>query len=284
VLLVGHAAGLAAGAYLPLLTQLAGEADIFAFDARGHGGSAAPTGDLAIYNPDAYAQDIARLGRAVAARTGGAPIAYVAHSLNAACMLHLAAMHRTAFATVPWRSLLLFEPPVFPTRGRPEYDAIIAEDIRVTEAVRKRRRDWASPEAFADALTGRGVFRGVSRDYLLAYARACLRPMPNQDTRGGYTLACPPEIEAATFASVAKATTFDALPGLPAELTIHLVGGDPAVNKGWTTTFAPALARQLGAGATRGRRFTQIPGSGHFMLMQDPAAALVVIRGVISTN
>src|SRR5262249_54167429 len=39
VVLFGHACGFAAGAYLPWLTPLCDFAEVFAYDARGHGGS-----------------------------------------------------------------------------------------------------------------------------------------------------------------------------------------------------------------------------------------------------
>src|SRR5258707_9933634 len=45
-LLFGHANGLAAGSYAPWLHELAGALRIFAFDARGHGGSRWPVGAL----------------------------------------------------------------------------------------------------------------------------------------------------------------------------------------------------------------------------------------------
>src|SRR5579863_2160543 len=46
-ILVGHANGLAAGSYLPWLRELSTRLRVFAFDARGHGGSRWPEGPLA---------------------------------------------------------------------------------------------------------------------------------------------------------------------------------------------------------------------------------------------
>ena len=45
-LLVGHANGLAAGSYAPWLRDLTRDFRVFAFDARGHGGSSWPEGPL----------------------------------------------------------------------------------------------------------------------------------------------------------------------------------------------------------------------------------------------
>ena len=46
MLLFGHANGMAAGSYAPFRARLATRARIFAFDARGHGGSTWPAGPL----------------------------------------------------------------------------------------------------------------------------------------------------------------------------------------------------------------------------------------------
>src|SRR5258708_35030311 len=60
-LLVGHANGLAAGSYGPWLRDLARDFRVFAFDARGHGGSARPEGPL----EDVFS--VRRLGRGLPA-------------------------------------------------------------------------------------------------------------------------------------------------------------------------------------------------------------------------
>ena len=72
-LLFGHANGLAAGSYEPWLRLLARRLWIFAFDARGHGGSRWPEGALEeVFADDRMAEDLLPLTRAVAARAGRA--------------------------------------------------------------------------------------------------------------------------------------------------------------------------------------------------------------------
>src|SRR2546430_13653838 len=57
-LLVGHANGLAAGSYGPWLRDLARDFRVFAFDARGHGGSSWPEGPLAtVFSVDRPAEE-----------------------------------------------------------------------------------------------------------------------------------------------------------------------------------------------------------------------------------
>ncbi len=280
VLLVGHACGFAAGAYLPLLQRLAEHADVFAFDARGHGGSDSRPEPLSLYSIDPYALDLSTIGRAVTARTNGRPIHFAGHSLNAAAMLRLGSLYRTEFDTSPWRSVVAFEPPIFPTSDTPGYAELITQDNKTIAGAKRRRRDWVSPQAFAEALTGRSVFRGIGPDYMLAYANSVLRPVND-----GYTLACTPEIEAATFENCSTDTTFRALPDFPADVSVHIVGGDPAEpTKAWMTVFAPEMARRAGWGTQPRRNFTTIAGCGHLMVQQDPQTTFAIIRDSLASD
>lgn len=269
-LLFGHACGFAAGSYLPLLLALTEFADVFAFDARGHGGSAAPTDDLAIYTPDHYARDLVRLGEAVCRQTGASAVAYVGHSLGAAAMLRLGCFHPESFAAGPWRSLMLFEPPIFPPPDRPEYTEAVAKDRELIRRTDGRAARWPSRETFIDAVNGRGAFRHFSFAFLAAHAEATLRPAPDEV---GYALCCPPAVEAATYRGFGDDSTFRALPGFPRDLPLHLVAGDAADPdaRSWVTLIAPVLAARLGVGlAGHGhRRFTALAGRGHLMIQED---------------
>jgi predicted alpha/beta hydrolase len=81
-LLVGHANGLAAGSYGPWLRDLARDFRVYAFDARGHGGSSWPEGPLeTVFSIDRLADDLAEIVAALRARLSGAPLHYaVIHS------------------------------------------------------------------------------------------------------------------------------------------------------------------------------------------------------------
>lgn len=282
VVLFGHACGFAAGSYLPLLEQLREDAEIFAFDARGHGGSDVPNLEPGTYAPDSYARDVAALGATVAGRVEGRPLHYVGHSLCAAAMLRLGARLTDLFRRVPWRSLLIFEPPIFPSADRPEHAECAEKDRRLIQRTAARRSRFASPDELVDLIAGRGVFRDVRREFLVAHAHAALRPID-----GGYTLACPPTVEAATFAAFGEDSTFRALPDFPADVALHYVGGDPeAAERNWTTLVAPLVAARLGAhpGNQGRRRFTQLPKRGHLMIQEDPEMAASLVRGMLANT
>lgn len=272
-LLFGHACGFAAGAYLPLLERLCDVAEVFAFDARGHGGSQSQPDDLSLYGYDDFALDIAAVGRALAPRR----VHFVGHSLCAAAMLRLACLHGEAFAATAWRSLVLFEPPVYPGAERPEHPGVVAADQLVRKRTRFRRRDWTSPEALAAALTGRGLFRNVAPAFLDAYARAGLRPAGD-----GFTLACTPEIEEAAFAGFATDTTYRALDALAYRGPLWLVGGDGSLpDAQWPTRLAPVIADRLGCGRRPDRRFIHWPGRSHLLVQEDPEQAAETLREMI---
>ena len=76
-LLVGHANGLAAGSYAPWLRDLARDFRVFAWDARGHGGSSWPEGPLeTVFSVDRLADDLTEIAAAVRARLGVVPLSY----------------------------------------------------------------------------------------------------------------------------------------------------------------------------------------------------------------
>jgi pimeloyl-ACP methyl ester carboxylesterase len=281
--LFGHACGFAAGSYLPLLTKVSELADVFAFDARGHGGSDVPPADAAPCGPDRHALDLARIAQAVAARAR-APIFFVGHSMGAAAMLRLGSIHRELFASLSWRGILLFEPPVFPSPDRPEHAECLAKDRALVRRTAARRAHWPSREAFVAALAGRGPFQRIDREALAAHAAATLRPAA---AGAGFDLCCPPAIEANTYSSFGEDSTFRALSAFPRDIPMHLVGGDAtdADARSWVTLIAPIIANALGLrhdGRSQ-RRFTALSGRGHLMLLEDAEMTRELIRVFLSS-
>ncbi len=281
VILFGHACGFAAGSYRPLFDTLAEDAEILAYDSRGHGGSDVPAPETGAYGPDRFALDLAALAGAAIRLAEGRPLYFVGHSLNAAAMLRLGAHHGETLRRLGLRGVLLFEPPVFPTEDRPEHAECAEKDARLVARTRNRRARFADPQELIALLTGRGLFRHLSEAFLAAHATATLRPLAD----GGYTLACPPVVEAETFATFGEGSTFAHLGAFPAEVPVHLVGGDPngGPDRNWTTLMAPALAERLGAGRAPAvlRRFTALPERGHLMVQEDPATTRRLIRELL---
>lgn len=283
-LLFGHACGFAAGSYLPLLAACGEVAQVFAFDARGHGGSDAPPPDAATYNLDRLALDLARIAGAVAATTA-APIFYVGHSMGATALLRLGSRHPEPFARVPWRGLWLFEPPVFPSADQPAYAESVHKDQALIARTATRRAHWASRDTFIAAMTGRGPFRHMTPTALAAHAAATLRPAADGD---GVALCCSPAIEACTYQAFGDDSTFQALGAFPRDIPLHLVAGDATDRdtRSWVTFFAPVLAGHLRLNLTGSspRRFTALADRGHLMPLEDAEMTWDLIRAFLSSR
>lgn len=257
VLLFGHANGLAAGSYGPWLARLAGRARVFAFDARGHGGSRWPDGPVEeVFAVDRMAGDLVHLTRAVAAHAGADRIVYVGHSLGAVMAVRLAATGRAP----PWRTLVAFEPPVFPPPGANCYAEAIEKQTRLVAGTAKRRAGWPKPEALYERLRGRGMFARFDDAMLRAHCRAILRPLPE----GGYRLCCPPPVEACIFRSHWEVDTWSRLPTIGT--AIELVGADAAMpDNDWVSSAMPEMAAVI-----PGSHLSQVAGTGHLLISEAP--------------
>ena len=257
VLLFGHANGMAAGSYEPWLRMLAAQARVFAFDARGHGGSTWPDGPVeTVFAVDRIADDLVHLTRRVAAEAGVAQVAYVGHSLGAAAALRLLALGRAP----DWRSFTAFEPPIFPPAGSAARAEAVEKQQRLVAGTLKRRAEWPSPDALAERLKGRGMFARFDRDMLEAHCRATLRPAQG----GGFRLCCPPEIESFIFKSQSDADTWPRLAAVTRQVT--LIGGDPAMpDNDWVSSALPELAAQM-----PNAHLVQVRGAGHLLISEQP--------------
>lgn len=284
VLLWGHAGGFAAGSYLPLLRELAEHADVFAFDARGHGGAEAPAqgsppfpgthADLSHYAPSRFARDLAAIVRAVAALRPGAAINYGAHSLNAAAFLRLGGGFRDIFTSLPWGRFILFEPPLFPSAEIAEHEEAGDKNRFLVVRTIMRRPAWKSRDELAKYLNGRGVFAALSEQWLDAHVRATLRPDGD-----GFVLACSPQIEAAMYSAFGDDSTWRRLGDFPYRERIHLVSGDPDAGskRDWVTAITGPAAQVLRPG-----RFTVLRALGHFMIFEDAPRARALIAETLS--
>lgn len=281
VVLWGHCGSSAAGSYLPLLTRLAADADVFAFDARGHGGSDAPQpsslppgdGVEPLYAPNRFARDVAAIARTVAALAPGRLIHYAAHSLNAAALLRLGACMPEDFAALPWGNFALFEPPLFPPPQTASYAEAREKNRMLIARTLVRRRIWAGPDMLVDYLFGRGIFAAFSREDLRTHIAATLRPRPD----GTFELACSPEIEAAMYAGFGEDSTWRCLPRFPYPDRVHMIGGDPdaGADRDWVTAIVIEAAARL-----PGARISVWRDHGHFMVFGDPARAADTVRAL----
>lgn len=265
-LLLGHANGLPAGSYGPWLKSLARDVHVFAYDARGHGGARWPDGPLdRVFHVDRFADDLRLVTEAIVPRLGTVPLSYLGHSLGGAAAVDLAIAGKlAAFAGV-----MLIEPPIFPPRDSPVRDEAETIQTRLVEGAKRRRADWLSIEAFRDRLKGgNSAFARFAPEMLDAHCRAALKPKAG----GGFTLASPPDVEAAIFTAHRSSDTWSRLDSI--ERPLDLIGGDPnRPDRDWVARAVPEMARRM-----KRARLTQLAGIGHLMIQEDPPRLLALVR------
>jgi len=265
-LLFGHANGLAAGSYAPWLKDLAKHARIFAYDARGNGGSSWPAGPLdRVFHVERLADDLRLVAEAVTARLEGSVPAYLGHSLGGASAIDLA----IAGNLPRFPALMLIEPPIFPAPESTSHAEAVRIQDRLIAGSRKRRADWPSVAAFYERLkSGNSVFAKFPDPMLKAHCRATLKPKP----AGGFTLCCPPEVECAIYEAHRESGSWNGLARVT--IPLDLVGGDPnRPDRDWISGAITDMAKQMPRA-----RLTVLAGAGHLMICEEPARLLALVR------
>ena len=220
-LLISHATGFHAHAYLGVARRLADRFHVFGIDHRGHGATASPTGDTIDWR-DCGADTVA-VGRSIAPLGS---LVGVGHSMGGATLLLAAQRDPELFAR-----LVLFEPIAFPPMDDP---GTAASNLLVAGALRRRRHFDSYDDAYDNYASKRPLSQfdpDVLRDYVdYGFAPA----------NEGVELRCTPEMEAATFTASMSNGLWAELPGIEVP-TVIIGSGDgdgPAM-------IAPLVADRL---------------------------------------
>jgi pimeloyl-ACP methyl ester carboxylesterase len=272
VLVWGHANGFGAGSYLPFLRRLTTHFRIFAYDARGQGGSSTPpepyTSTICF---DRFARDLEAVVYRVQARAPKAPLYYGGHSFSAAGMFHLGGN----FGFAPWRAVTTFDATLRPSDRGDLRQISKARSSPLAEMTLRRRRYFDTPADYATAMARPKAFGYFTPEMLDALCQATIRPRCNG--LEGYELSCSPEIEAATYNSVAATTApYDGLMDFP--VSAHLIAADPAVpNSNWIAEVQFDVARHL-----PDARVTTMKGAGHLMPFERPDECAKIILAMLA--
>ena len=253
-----HGAGMAAGAYFPLLSRLADHYEVYALDLRGHGRSALrPEGDSECWNLDTYATDLDAAALWVEKRLGGRSLSLVTHSFGGTVALRLAGTRQRELA---WKRLIAFDPPVFPPKGSGLQEEIRALVDARLDGIAKKRRCWQDPDALRDKLATVASFERWDSKLRAAYAEATLLPT----RQGDYRLACLPPIESRLFRLLLDTSTWDRLARV--SVPVSLFASDPQVEiQSWAVRVQAALAAALPSG-----KLEVIPGADHMLPFEQP--------------
>ncbi len=251
--LIAHATGFHARAYLPVATGLTPRFHTFGFDARGHGDTAAPPGwavEWTGYGDDALAaaEEVAAGPQSEQTKQGERLIGF-GHSMGGALLLMAA--HR---APRLFGLLVLFEPivypPVDPAAEPPPPGPLPA-------GARRRRRTFPSIEEAVAHYGSRPPLDAFDPEALDAYVRYGFTPDDE-----GVRLKCEPQHEAATFEQGRIHRTWDLL----ADIQTPVVVASGRIEDASPAEIAEAIAERLPLG-----RYVAMPELDHFGPFTHPA-------------
>lgn len=252
-LLLAHATGFHARAYLPMAAHLAPPYHVVGYDARGHGDTERP--------PD-WAVDWMRYGddaEAVAGAVSG-PLVGFGHSMGGAALLMAAHRRPDRF-----EALVLYEPIVIPPRP----DAAERPNALAVGA-RRRRATFPSIEDAVANFASKPPLNAFDPAALDAYVRYGVRP-----ERDGVRLKCDPEHEARTFDQGGVHRTWDLLGDITLPVTV--IGGRGGDGDDVPAAIAGPIAERLPRG-----RYVLEPSLDHFGPFTDPERVAELIRDAVT--
>lgn len=185
--------GLCSRVYDPFLHYMSDNFDFFMQDMQGHGKSEAgpkfvgweASADLALEVIDQHQHFFKNR-----------PVIGMGHSFGAIMTLLMAAKRPELFS-----GLILLDPVLFPLRYLTGIQVCnilgISNFLPMPRHAKRRRSTWSSGEAAWDYLCDKGIFKTWHKDSLDSYVRHALK----KENSGNVRLCCPPELEAAIFAS-----------------------------------------------------------------------------------
>jgi pimeloyl-ACP methyl ester carboxylesterase len=254
-----HGNGFCAGTYSPFIEQLAGELHVVASDVRGHGASDF-SGIQPIRSWKVFAEDL----KTVVCRTGRPPVIGMGHSLGAVSTCIAASVYPELF-----RCLILVD-PVFlnPARlaaiGFMRMLGLRGRLPRARAARRRRQTFRGKAEALRLFLSGRGIFKTWSPEFVEAYLECGLL---EHDAKTA-VLKCDPELEAQIFESIPLRTwSFVKRVQCP----VLAIRGE--LSEVFTAQAAERLKHQAADGEV-----VTIAGAGHFPTMEKSQECVTAVR------
>lgn len=266
-LVVSHGNGLASMGYRKFWEPLLEHFEVISLDMRGHGSSEA--GGVAMHTWEQFVADLQNVLSALAA-TDPRPLVGAFHSLSAVTsLLH---MYRHP-GSAPWKALVLYDPPLTAPEGHPLEKLHRQEMAELSDTAARRRRHYATVEERVAQFTRVDVFGrwvdGAPRDM----AEATLQPRAGTQA---WELSCDPEREAFIFRTGIQPCAWKLMKAPPCP--IKLVGADPEL----ANAGAPARSCRY-AGETLPVTYDFVPGTGHFLQMEQPRACREQLLSFVSS-
>ena len=257
-----HGNGFCAGAYAPFIRYLAPHFRVLASDIRGQGGSEFPDIER-IRHWRIFAEDLNLLIR----RLRQPPVIGMGHSLGAVATYIAAASHADLFSMI-----VLIDPVLLPRRilyriAVLRWLGLGGRTSRAVRARNRRRRFKGKAEALQFFVSGRGVFKSWSPEFVQAYLECGLLEKDAQTA----VLRCDPEIEAQIFESV------------PVDVWSYAgrIRCPLLVLRGEHSDVFPADAADRLKRVATDCEVSVIAGAGHFPTMEKPQECAAVITDFV---
>lgn len=249
-----HATGFHARCWLQVVERLP-DVHCFAIDMRGHGRSGKPEPP---YRWSNFGKDVAA---AVEAIGEGFDLA-VGHSKGGYAITLAAALDPPAF-----RRLLLIDPVIM---SKERYGSAYGQE----HFAAKRRNAWASPREMYERFAGRPPFDRWDPAVLHDYCEYGLLPQGE-----GYVLACPPSIEAATYAGSSGESIYDEIESL--QIPVRVLRARPPGEGGPVDMSGSPTAPDLASHFPRGEDHF-LPQYSHFIPMEAPGFVAGQVREMLA--
>ncbi len=250
-LVMVHATGLSAHAWLPIASELAADFHVLALDQRGHGDT--DPSDCG-YSFELVGQDLA----AVIDRLGLSDVSMVGHSSGG-----LATLIAASLLPGRVRQACLVETRV----GERPSNAPPGELALRAQRTRQKRQVWESRDAMFQAYRQRSAFRDWDHRAFRAFIEGGTRLLPD----GRAELKCPPEVEAIFYEKREALQVSPYLKGLTGRFLL-LLGSYPEAQtlqdtgvRRFLDMAGDAAVKPMGLGS-------------HFLPMEYPALVLSEIR------
>lgn len=253
-----HATGFHGRLWDAVIARLSPSWRCVALDLRGHGRSEAP--DPGAGDPYAWREFTADTVAVMEALDLRGALG-VGHSMGGFVMATAAARAAARFV-----GLVLADPVITDAQDARRRDRLaLARSIAgrgevgvdIAAGARKRRPVWPSAEAMIESLGGRPPFDTWDEQPLHDYCTYGLLPHEGK----GLRLACPPEVEAATFAATNGTDPWPDLPRLGVPVTVM---------RGLATHGLPSTTSARAVGAIPHGRDMPIADCNHFIPMERP--------------
>lgn len=246
LVVIAHATGFHARAYLPMAAVLAPPFHVVGPDFRGHGDTPAAAGPV---DWRGYGNDAEAVTGFLADQPGGADgLIGFGHSKGGAALLMAADRHPERF-----RLLVLFEPIVMP----PPDPGVAWPESPLPAGARRRRATFPSIEAAIENYASKPPMAAFDPAALDAYVRFGFRDDPE-----GIRLKCAPEHEAQTFENGGNHDTWARLARI--EVPTLVIAGK--VEEHQPSARAEGVAEALPRG-----RYLELPTLDHFGPFTHPA-------------